>query len=350
MPQVVTNDNIMELHTTGKVAEFVPPQAAAEGAGKKPEAGPDSASGVTDKGDTQSLSQQPSDGTSNQPRGNDGKFQSPTGEKSPKDDTAAKTADEDDETENLTESVRKKIGKQVRRRKEAEEFARERDADAARERARAERLERELAEARGKSSTGQPTDGKADDDAEPKMEDFKTVGEYTKALTKYEVRQAAKAARAGQAQATEHTQRQAIVNSFVERQKTFMSEHPDYEEVLEEVDEDLPPVAMNYFVESEMGPQLAYHLAKNPSEIDRLRKLSPSRLIAELGKLEAKLAPAAEPPKGAQPQQARQSRAPAPVQPIDASSAPAVQKDPSQMTVQELRAFRRAEAMSAARR
>lgn len=346
MPQVVTNDNIMELHTTGKVAEFVPP--------KGDSAGTESEAGKADQKEGEAPSSQstakPSEGTTEQPRGNDGKFQSPSGEKSPKDDAAGKPADED-ETENLTESVRKKIGKQVRRRKEAEEFARERDADAARERARAERLERELAEARGKSSTGQPTDGKSsDEDAEPKMEDFKTVGEYTKALTKYEVRQAAKAARAGQAKATEHTQRQAIVDSFVERQKTFMSEHPDYEDVLEEVDEDLPPVAMNYFVESEMGPHLAYHLAKNPSEIERLRKLSPSRVIAELGKLEAKLAPAAEPQKGTQPQQARQSRAPAPVQPIDASSAPAVQKDPSQMSVQELRAFRRAEAMAAARR
>lgn len=332
MAQVVTNDNIMELHTTGKVAEFVAPKAEAT-----PEAKPDE--GAAAQGDAK-----PTEGTTEQPRGNDGKFQSPTGERPAKDDKAVQAADEDDETENLTESVRRKIGKQVKRRKEAEEFARERDADAERERARADALQRRLDEQGTKSSTGQPGKGDAsDEDKEPNPDDFKTVGEYTRALTKYEVRQAAKAARAGQEQSAQHKQRQAVVNTFVERQEAFQKEHPDYTEVLEDLEEDVPQVAMNYFVESEMGPALAYHIAKNPSEIARLRKLSPARVIAELGKLEARLTPAAEPDKGTTTQPVRQSRAPAPVQPIDARSAPAVQKDPSQMTVQELRAYRIAE-------
>lgn len=325
MPQVVTNDNIMELHTTGKVAEFVAPKAEEA---------------------------KPAEGTTEQPRGGDGKFQSPTGEKSPKEDEAAKAADDDDETDHLTESVRRKIGKQVRRRKEAEEFARERDADAERERARADALQRRLDEAQGtKSSTGQPAADSGDDDPEPKAEDFKTAGELIKAQVKWEARQAARNAQKDTARSQQQQTRQATVNAFVASQEKFEADHPDYKEVLETVEDDrIPPVTLNYFVENpEVGPALAYYLAKNPDELTRLRKLSPARVIAELGKLEAKaVAPAAQPNKGEQPTPIRQSRAPAPVQPIDGSSAPAVQKDPSKMNVQELRAYRIAERKSRA--
>lgn len=41
---------------------------------------------------------------------------------------------------------------------------------------------------------------------------------------------------------------------------------------------------------SDKGPELAYHLASNPSEAARIYRLSPALQLMELGKLEAKLA------------------------------------------------------------
>jgi len=50
--------------------------------------------------------------------------------------------------------------------------------------------------------------------------------------------------------------------------------------------------------ESDLGPDLAYHLATNPGEARRIASLSPHSQIRELGKLEAQLsAPAAPQPK-----------------------------------------------------
>lgn len=57
-------------------------------------------------------------------------------------------------------------------------------------------------------------------------------------------------------------------------------------------------------LESDTGHEVAYHLAKNPDEAERIAKLPPLRQIAEFGKLEVKLSA----PKT--------SKAPAPINPI----------------------------------
>lgn len=364
MAQVVTNENMMELITTGKVAPFKPPEAAKpdgdKAAGTDPGAKPDAVSAKSSNGEAKAGSVQPRDAG--------GKFRSPSGEQSPseqsKDGPAAPQPAVDDEKdpdgEGLTEHARRVIAKKHRRQKEAEEFARERDADAAAERARADALERQLNELRGgkaKSGDGPAAGDGKDDESEPKPEDFKTVGEYTRALTKYLVDK--KATEAGEANARQSAadrakaQAEETTTAFVKRQSEFMKATPDYEEVVGESELDVPSAGMQYIVESEMGPHLAYHLAKNPDVVERLSKLSPARCVAELGKLEARLEEAAKgKPNGeAKPngetreQPTRQvSRAPAPIQPLNGGDAATpVHKDPSQMTFQELRAFRIAE-------
>lgn len=327
MAQVVTNDNMVEFIQTGKVAEFKSPDKPADEPAKL---------------DTsQTL----------QPRATDGTFQSPSGEKTPeeKGKAAPQPADEDPDGANLTEHARRVIGKKHRQMKEAEEFARERDREAASERVRAERAEAELAELRGKKSGQGPAAG---EDDEPNPDDFKTVGEYTRALTKYEVAKAGKAAREAGKQQNEQSRQQAeaeeIGANFLKRRTEFEKAHPDFEEVLDSSPVIIPDAGLQYVAESEIGPELAYFLAQpgNKETAERLSKLSPSRCIAELGKLEARLEDAAKvtPPKEAPAQPTRQvSRAPAPIQPLSGDAATPVQKDPSQMSFQELRAHRLAE-------
>lgn len=330
MAQVVTSENLVEFIQTGKVAEFKPPERAAEPA-KEPEA--------DNKAELQ-------------PRDPGGKFQSPTGEKSPAENgkAAPQPADEDPDGANLTEHARRVIGKKHRRMKEAEEFATSEGRRALTAERRAEALERELNDLKGGKSGQGPA---ADDGDEPKPEDFKTVGEYAKALTRYEVGKAAKGAReAGQRQSAEAQQQaeaEAIGAAFIERRKEFEKAHPDFEAVLEDSELIIPDAGLQYIAESEIGPELAYFLAQpgNKETAERLSKLSPRRVIAELGKLEARLEEAAkakEPSKVPPAQPTRQvSRAPAPIQPLSGDAATPVQKDPSQMTFQELHAHREAE-------
>lgn len=350
MAQVVNSENLVEFIQTGKVPEFKPPEAA-KAEGDKP-AGDAGAKPAAKSGD---------DGkgvASVQPRSSDGTFASPSGEKSSSENGKAApqpAVDESDpDGEGLTEHARRVIAKKHRRQKEAEEFARERDADAAAERRRADGLQRQLDEQRGgsKSGDGPATGASTDDESEPNPDDFKTVGEYTRALTKYEVAKAARTASEASTRQSQQDRQKAQADelgaTFAQRCSEFEKTTPDYEEVVGESELIIHNAGMQYIVESEMGPQLAYHLAKNPDVVERLSKLSPARVIAELGKLEVRLEDAAkskEAPKGdPAPQATRQvSRAPAPIQPLNGDAATPVHKDPSQMSFQELRAHRLAE-------
>lgn len=342
MAQVVSSENLVEVMTNGgRAPEFKAPEGAQQNQVEVKVEKPDAV------------------GTTVQPRASDGTFQSPSGEKSPpeKGKAAPQPAVEDDpDGENLTEHARRVIAKKHRKQKEAEEFAAEEARRAIRAERRAEELERELTETRkGSQKSGQgpaSSNGGESDPAEPKQEDFKTVGEFLKAYAKYEVAKAAKSA--GEANARQSaedrakTQADETAKAFAQRQTEFIKTTPDYEEVIGDSELDVPNIGLQYIVESDVGPQLAYHLAKNPELVDRLSRLSPSRVIAELGKLEARLEDAGkskDPPKSEPTsQQTRQvSRAPAPIQPLNADAATAVTKDPSQMSFQELRAHREAE-------
>lgn len=332
MSQVVTNENLVEFVTTGKVAEFTPPEAAKAQDGKAPatteKAATPAAEGSEGAGD---LHERNADGTFK------GKADKPAG------DTDADEAD-------LPERVRRQIGKKHRQMMEAQEFARERDRDAAAAETRAAALQRELeAFRKGQKSQGpDSTSSDSGDPDEPKQEDFKTVGEYTRALTKYEVAKAARiASEQGEKLSREQKQQaeaNAIADSFAKRQAAFIEQNPEYEDVLSESDIDVPQVALQYIVESEMGPQLAVHLAKNPGDAERLSKLTPARVIAELGKLEARIEAGATPARPAAAPPVKQvSKAPAPVQPLSSDSGSVATKDPSTMSFQELRVFREAQ-------
>lgn len=316
MPQVVDSGNLLEVTRTGVVPEFKAPEAP------KPDAKPTEPVTTEAKPENKVEAEKPE-----KPRGEDGKF------KAEGDKPAAEfeKKPEEDEDIKLTRKIEKIIAKKHRAQKEAEEFATSESRRAIAAEQRAADLQRQIDELRGTKSDGAKPDG------EPRPEDFKTVGEYTRALVKWEAKQAGQKSAEHQANERQQAQANQVINQFAERQEAFMKATPDYEEVLESADFEVPPTAQRYLIESEMGPQLAYHLAKNPDVVTSLRKLSPARQLAELGKLEAKLEVKPTPNGGTKNDV---SKAPAPIQPLEAKSTP-VQKDPKDMSFQELRAYRR---------
>lgn len=329
--QVITPANHVEFITTGKVAEFKPPEAAKEPTTEvKPEA-------VTAPVDAKAKADATDQPSTEKPRGEDGKFKK----------AGEPAADADPEDAELTEKVRKIIAKKHRQMKEAEEFATGEGRRALQAERRAAELQREIEALRsGKSDGPSQARNEGSDPDEPKQGDFKTVGEYTRALVKYEAEKAGKQGKAQAEQARQQSEAQAAIATYVERQDAFREATPDYDDVVGAADVEMHPAAMQYLVESEMGPQLAYHLAKNPGEITRLKKLSPSRLVAELGKLEMKLeAPKAAPATAAAKEAPQVSKAPAPIQALEGKTT-TVTKDPSQMNFAELREHRRKEEMA----
>jgi hypothetical protein len=341
MAQVVTNENMLEFIQNRQVPEFKAPDAKVEPAKPSEAAAAKSADSAT--------ASAPEPAKAEQPRAEDGKFVKDESkirwtEPAKAEEPAAKTADDDehdDDGAKLSDAVKRKIDKIVAKKhramKEAEEFARDeyRERKAAVE--RAEALQREIDALKAGKSVQGTASSEGD---EPKPEDFRTVGEYAKALTKWEVAQARKAESAEAAKQTQKQQIEAVQQQFAQRVAETAKTIPDYHEVVEAADWEVPHHIQAYIVDSENGARLGYHLAKNRDEFDRIAKLSPIRAFAELGKLEDKLtakAPAKEPAPAPQV-----SRAPAPITPLEGKST-TVAKDPSQMTFQELRAHRQAE-------
>lgn len=339
--QVVTPQNFQELVQTGKVPEFKPPEAAkpVEGAAPAP------AAASPKEGVSSEAKQTPT-------RGADGKFTaSKEGDKTtPAPVPANPKASGEDEDADLPEKVRLKINAKHRQAKEAEEFARASYRKQLEAEQRAEKLQKDL-EAVTTKSRPAPEAPK-----EPKPEDFTTVGEYTEALVAYRVEQRFAAEKANEARQREEQEKAAREREFVKRLNTSREKHDDFDQVLQSIaNTDLDRVhsdVTEYIQESDTGPELLYHLAKNPDVLDRLRKLSPRKFIAELGKLEAKWetsTPAPEPaPKlsdiASTTTPTAVSKAPAPIAALSSDKATVVNKDPSQMSFQELRAFERQRA------
>lgn len=327
--QVVTNENFQQLIETRSVPEYKPPEPAkaVEEPAKTVE---------SDKSSTE------------QSRDETGKFTKTT--EGDKTTTAADSSPDDDAEANkdLSEVVRRKIDKKHRQMKEAEEFARTTYGKQLAAETRADNLQRELEAERARSRPAT-----ASEDKPPKPEDFANVGEYTDALVDYRVKKRFEADKLALEQQRQADEKSAREQEFAKRMVKAKEQHDDFDEVLQSIAgtdlDKVPTDVAEYIQESDYGPNLLYHLAKTPDDLQRFRKLSPRRFIAELGKLETRWEKPAEPEKSistlteaaaAIPSKAV-SKAPAPIAALSSDKSTVVSKDPSDMSIPELRAHER---------
>jgi hypothetical protein len=294
MSQVVTNENMLELIQTGRVAEFVAPvtePVKVEEAKAEP---------TVEK----SVEEKPTEAVATE---------------------AAKPTDVDAE---LPEKVQKRINEKHRQMKEAEEWGKAQYLEKLAAEKRVGELEAKVSGLE-KSNTPAPVKEPA---TAPKQEDFSTVAEYVDASVDWKLKQK-------EAEAAESVRKSEQIQLEQAHQKRILeasSRIADYESVVNKSEIELRMPLIQYIRESDMGPDLAYHLAKNPDVAERLNRLSPIKQLAEMGKLEMtiqKPAKADEPKSSKTPEQ---SKAPAPITPIDGKKEP-VTKDPSEMSFAELR-------------
>lgn len=313
--QVVTSENFQQLIETGKVPDFKPPEAPKADA------------------KVEEPAKEPA-------RAADGTFAEVKADKV--DDKAAPAAEDDDgltpdEKARFTEQISRKIGAKHRQMKEAEEFGRNQYLERLAAEKRAEALEHELGELKEKSRPAP-----AVEKAQPKPEDFTTVAEYTDALTDWKVDKKFAEREQQQADAKAKAEADANTKAFQTRLAAAIKEIPDYQAVIDGSEAIARHHILNYLIESDVGPKLQYHLAKNPEVLDRLNQLSPIKAIAELGKLETKLDKPAEQKVDTAKLNSvvPVSQAPAPITPIEGKTTP-VHKDPATMSVPELREYER---------
>lgn len=199
----------------------------------------------------------------------------------------------------------------------------------------------------------------------PTREQFQNPDDYDAALVKWAADSAAhtvrqeeqtreterRAAEAKDAQ--ERTQREEVERlrqGYQDRVAKFKADHPDYDEVTTSDDLPISEVMAGAIVTAENGPELAYYLAENPQEAERIARMTRGtyqggpnhgrpapdvpRQMFEMGKLAAKLA---SPP-------ARAPTAPAPITPLRATNGAAVSKDPNEMSTEEYAQWRKQRA------
>lgn len=162
-------------------------------------------------------------------------------------------------------------------------------------------------------------------DPEPNMNDFDTVGEYNKALVKWELRQSKAAEKAErekeQSQIKAKETYQKVESEFAKKLDTFKKAAPDFDDVVEDFNDRYGKFKASLSIteailSSEFGPQIYYDILKTPGEYERLSGMSEVAIIRELGKKEARLASEASSSR-----QIKTSKAPAPVSTIGKGSA-----------------------------
>lgn len=192
--------------------------------------------------------------------------------------------DGDDAPARQNKGVGKRINELTRKQKEAER--------------RAEEAERQLADIRqGAAPPDQPAQQPQAQEGKPTREQFNYDEDaYVDAVVSWQLQQ--RDAQAAQRRAEEEWRRRA--RSLQEAEDAFTDEHPDYMESISRlmVTEHMRGALM----EADMGPAVAYHLAKNPELAEEIRNKSPYAQVVAIGKIAAQFAtPAAEPAAPARP-------------------------------------------------
>lgn len=178
------------------------------------------------------------------------------------------------------------------------------------------------------------------DAAKPARDSFDSDADYFEALADWKAEQKVGEFRKQQQtealNKAEQNQTATRFELYQERVSTALEAMPDYHEVVGGSDVPAAAHVLESILDSDSGPQLAYHLAKHPDVAQRLNELTPVQAAREIGRLEAQLAqPKAEttPPK-------RTTNAPAPINPVRGSNGQ-FSKAPEQMSDAEWYASQR---------
>jgi uncharacterized lipoprotein NlpE involved in copper resistance len=172
----------------------------------------------------------------------------------------------------------------------------------------------------------------ADKEGRPARDKFESDEDYVDALTTWKVEAKLTGIKQELAQQSTQSQTQA---GWVSKINQARAEYADYDAAMEDA-QDIPvSESMREAIQSsDLGGDIAYYLAKNPAEAERINSLSPYAAAREIGRIEShveyeKTQKAKKPPV---------SKAPAPIKPVHSSTGTAT-KSLEDMTPGEYSAY-----------
>lgn len=186
---------------------------------------------------------------------------------------------------------------------------------------KAARLSTMVAEQAAELEKLRQASSKSDAESEPKEADYngdwaKFQADHTAWTVTKNIKGVLSEQQLQQRQAAVQEKVQEATEDFLERVEAIKTSVPDYDAAFEAFAARGGKFADHVIEEirdSEKGPMLAYHLAKNPHVAAELNAMSPRDAAREMGRLEAKVA---------LPQRKIQTQAPAPLSALKGGSAP----------------------------
>jgi len=175
----------------------------------------------------------------------------------------------------------KRINELTYRQREAER----REGDAL---ARIRDLEGQLAQ-RGNGHGSQPAAAQPDrnpDRPKPSVNDYTTYEEFVDALTDWKTDRAVRAVFMAQAQHQAETAQTTTDQSFAERRDAWAKEHPDFNDIVSQMDHvPVSPHMEQFFKHDPAGIGVIDYLARHPDEGIRIAQLAPGPAFVALGRI-----------------------------------------------------------------
>jgi len=187
----------------------------------------------------------------------------------------------------------------------------------ARKEAQQEREARQNLEQRLAALEKQPAPQAQTADQEPQPSQFNDAFEYAKALAEFTADKRIGEMRRQDAEAKEAQERQKVIETWASKVQAAKTSLPDFDDIVASSDVVVNDDIRDAILESDVGPQILYHLAENEDVAKKIAGLSAKQALREIGKLEARFESKETTPE---PKTIARSKAPQPIQPLRGSS------------------------------
>ena len=188
--------------------------------------------------------------------------------------------------------------------------------EAQREREQRESLENRLKELEERAT---PRPVEVQENVKPQPHQFNDAFEYAEALAEWSTEQALINRDKQEAERRAQEERNKVLDGWNKRLNEAKADLPDFDDMVASSDVVVNDHIRDAILESDVGPQILYHLAENPDLADKLNSGSPISALRQIGRLEAQFERKEAPVAESKPSVAR-SKAPAPINPIKTGS------------------------------
>jgi len=206
--------------------------------------------------------------------------------------------------------------------------------EAERERTARQELESRIREMEARLN---PQPQVVDEDDEPRPDQFRDAYEYAKALAEFSAEKALKERDRQEATKREQETKQKVLETWKKRVEETKAELTDFDDMVGSADVVISDQVRDAILESDVGPKIVYHLAENPEVAEKLKTMSVSAALREIGKLEARF----ERKETQETQRANKSSAPAPISPLRGTGTVSDLVEPDKMSYAQWKAARK---------